>query len=60
VCFLPISMAWAAGDVSLAAYIQAALTESQYSEYLNKAYERGDSLTFRALQITLISRSWER
>ncbi|TFK29211.1 hypothetical protein FA15DRAFT_700475 [Coprinopsis marcescibilis] len=30
-CFLPISMGWAAGDVSLAAYIQSALTESNFS-----------------------------
>ncbi|TFK29198.1 hypothetical protein FA15DRAFT_430422 [Coprinopsis marcescibilis] len=30
-CVLPISMGWAAGDVSLAAYIQSALTESNFS-----------------------------
>ncbi|KAJ3550704.1 hypothetical protein NMY22_g280 [Coprinellus aureogranulatus] len=29
-CFIPISMGWAAGDVSLAAYIQSTLSESQY------------------------------
>ncbi|KXN81566.1 hypothetical protein AN958_03903 [Leucoagaricus sp. SymC.cos] len=28
-CFIPISYAWAAGDVSLSAYIQAALSENQ-------------------------------
>ncbi|KAG2005573.1 hypothetical protein CC2G_001967 [Coprinopsis cinerea AmutBmut pab1-1] len=29
-CFFPISMGWAAGDVSLAAYIQSALTEANF------------------------------
>ncbi|KAF5334910.1 hypothetical protein D9611_010003 [Ephemerocybe angulata] len=29
-CFIPISMGWAAGDVSLAAYIQSALTDSHF------------------------------
>ncbi|KAJ2913945.1 hypothetical protein MD484_g6459, partial [Candolleomyces efflorescens] len=29
-CFIPISMGWAAGDVSLAAYIQSVLSESTY------------------------------
>lgn len=29
-CFIPISMGWAAGDVSLAAYIQSSLSESQF------------------------------
>lgn len=28
-CFIPISMGWAAGDVSLAAYIQSALTSGE-------------------------------
>ncbi|KAF6750393.1 major facilitator superfamily domain-containing protein [Ephemerocybe angulata] len=30
VCFVPISMGWAAGDVSLTAYIQSALTDSHF------------------------------
>jgi MFS family permease len=30
-CFIPISFGWAAGDVSLAAYIQSALSDSQFS-----------------------------
>ncbi|KJA24867.1 hypothetical protein HYPSUDRAFT_85694 [Hypholoma sublateritium FD-334 SS-4] len=30
-CFIPISFGWAAGDVSLAAYIQSALSDSQYT-----------------------------
>ncbi|KAF9474513.1 MFS general substrate transporter [Pholiota conissans] len=30
-CFIPISFGWAAGDVSLAAYIQSALSESQFT-----------------------------
>ena len=29
-CFMPISMGWAAGDVSLAAYIQSLLSESAF------------------------------
>ncbi|KAJ2919630.1 hypothetical protein MD484_g853, partial [Candolleomyces efflorescens] len=29
-CFIPISMGWAAGDVSLAAYIQSVLSESAF------------------------------
>ncbi|KAH8101190.1 major facilitator superfamily domain-containing protein [Cristinia sonorae] len=30
-CFIPISFGWAAGDVSLAAYIQSALSDSSFS-----------------------------
>ncbi|KDR78225.1 hypothetical protein GALMADRAFT_138347 [Galerina marginata CBS 339.88] len=30
-CFLPISFGWAAGDVSLAAYIQSTLSDSQFT-----------------------------
>ncbi|KAF9555664.1 MFS general substrate transporter [Agrocybe pediades] len=30
--FIPISFGWAAGDVSLAAYIQSALSESQFTQ----------------------------
>lgn len=30
-CFIPISFGWAAGDVSLAAYIQSALSDSQFA-----------------------------
>ncbi|KAJ2913947.1 hypothetical protein MD484_g6478, partial [Candolleomyces efflorescens] len=37
-CFIPISMGWAAGDVSLAAYIQAMLSESAFH------YERVSAL----------------
>ncbi|TEB33902.1 hypothetical protein FA13DRAFT_1730187 [Coprinellus micaceus] len=29
-CFIPISMGWAAGDVSLAAYIQSTLSQAEY------------------------------
>lgn len=32
VCFIPISMGWAAGDISLAAYIQSVLSESRFRE----------------------------
>ncbi|KAH8929929.1 hypothetical protein BT69DRAFT_1275856 [Atractiella rhizophila] len=31
-CFIPISYGWAAGDVSLAAYVQASLSPGVYSE----------------------------
>ncbi|KAF8994883.1 hypothetical protein BDQ17DRAFT_1366273 [Cyathus striatus] len=30
-CFIPISMGWAAGDVSLAAYIQSSLSNSKFT-----------------------------
>ncbi|KAJ3514270.1 hypothetical protein NLJ89_g2469 [Agrocybe chaxingu] len=30
-CFIPVSFGWAAGDVSLAAYIQSALSDSQFT-----------------------------
>ncbi|TFK68770.1 MFS general substrate transporter [Pluteus cervinus] len=30
-CFIPISYGWAAGDVSLAAYIQSALSDSEFA-----------------------------
>jgi len=31
-CFIPISFGWAAGDVSLAAYIQSVLSEAQFAQ----------------------------
>ena len=32
--FIPISMGWAAGDVSLAAYIQSVLSDSAFREFV--------------------------
>ncbi|KAF8154282.1 major facilitator superfamily domain-containing protein [Crassisporium funariophilum] len=32
-CFIPVSFGWAAGDVSLAAYIQSALSDSQFTHH---------------------------
>ncbi|KAF5355563.1 hypothetical protein D9758_006322 [Tetrapyrgos nigripes] len=45
-CFIPISMGWAAGDVSLAAYIQASLSEGSYSEQFPDVSPLGAVMAF--------------
>jgi len=45
-CFIPISFGWAAGDVSLAAYIQSALSESEFSKHNLKVSALGAVMAF--------------
>ncbi|KAK7473101.1 hypothetical protein VKT23_001201 [Stygiomarasmius scandens] len=45
-CFIPISMGWAAGDVSLAAYIQATLSGGSYDDRYSDISPLGAVMAF--------------
>ena len=45
-CFLPISLGWAAGDVSLTAYVQQSLTHSDTSGEDNEVSSLGSMMAF--------------
>jgi MFS family permease len=45
-CFIPISFGWAAGDVSLAAYIQATLSSSDFAQESSHVSSLGAVMAF--------------
>ena len=49
--FTPISYGWAAGDCSLAAYIQSVLTTGDYCEFLPTRIGMRPLMTFCSFQV---------
>lgn len=54
-CFIPISMGWAAGDVSLAAYIQSLLSESAFRGFSIHDHLYTDPQFYQIMNVSLLS-----